>query len=263
MISLKAYCGCQGLLNIFESFCSGMAGSAKSSLEEFCDSLEEIYEKHVIEFENTDDDYKREAARVYDACTSAAWHYPTVGEGYGKGGSGRTGGHRSDTAESGKGIGQPRVAGNGYGGGERNNVCVELCNCGYRNRDTGGQGNRENPGGMNKADDLSKLSTKVDDVVDVADDLGDAAKVVDKIDDVTDTVDDVAGFGDIEGGLEPGTLSNIDARKWYLEQEAKIPNLIDDSIPLEQQVRHAFELRNQYRRQARELMSDQQLAEFL
>lgn len=115
MISLKAYCGCLGSLNIFESFCSGMAGSAKSSLEEFCDSLEEIYEKHVIEFENTDD-------------------------------------------------------------------------------------------------------------------LGDAAK---------------------------------DARKWYLEQEAKIPNLIDDSIPLEQQARQAFELRNQYRRQARELMSDQQLAEFL
>lgn len=74
------------------------------------------------------------------------------------------------------------------------------------------------------------------------DDLGDAAKVVDKIDDVTDTVDDVVVFGDIEGGLEPGTLSNVDARKWYLEQEAKIPNLIDDSIPLEQQVRHAFEL---------------------
>ena len=66
-----------------------------------------------------------------------------------------------------------------------------------------------------------------------------------------------------EGGLEPGTLSNVDARKWYLEQEAKIPDLIDDSLPLEQQARQAFELRNQYRMQARELMSDRQLAESL
>ena len=66
-----------------------------------------------------------------------------------------------------------------------------------------------------------------------------------------------------EGGIEPGTLSNIDARKWYLEQEAKIPDLIHDSLPLEQQARQAFELRNQYRTQARELMSDRQLAESL
>ena len=46
--------------------------------------------------------------------------------------------------------------------------------------------------GLDKADDLAKLSTKVDDVVDVADDLGDTMKVVDKIDDVADVVDDVA-----------------------------------------------------------------------
>ncbi len=38
---------------------------------------------------------------------------------------------------------------------------------------------------------------------------------------------------DIISGLEPGTLSNVDARKWHLEQEAKIPDLIDDSLPLE------------------------------
>ena len=69
--------------------------------------------------------------------------------------------------------------------------------------------------------------------------------------------------GESEGGLEPGTLSNVDARKWYLEQEAKIPDLIDDSLPLEQQARQAFDLRNQYRMQARELMSDRQLAESL
>lgn len=37
-----------------------------------------------------------------------------------------------------------------------------------------------------------------------------------------------------EGGSGSGTLSNVDARKWYLEQETKIPDLIDDSLPLEQ-----------------------------
>jgi len=66
-----------------------------------------------------------------------------------------------------------------------------------------------------------------------------------------------------KGSLEPGTLSNVDTRKWYLEQEAKIPDLIDHSLPLEQQARQAFDLRNQYRTQARELMSDRQLAESL
>ena len=59
------------------------------------------------------------------------------------------------------------------------------------------------------------------------------------------------------------TLSNVEARKWYLEQEAKIPDLIDESLPLEQQARQAFDLRNQYRTQTRELMSDRQLAESL
>lgn len=73
----------------------------------------------------------------------------------------------------------------------------------------------------------------------------------------------MAGWQSAEGGIKPGTLSDVDARKWYLEQEAKIPDLIDDSLPLEQQARQAFELRNQYRMQARELMSNRQLAERL
>ncbi len=69
--------------------------------------------------------------------------------------------------------------------------------------------------------------------------------------------------GKVESGIKPRTLSNVEARKWYLEQEAKIPNLIDDSLPLEQQARQAFNLRNEYRTKARELMSDRQLAESL
>lgn len=73
----------------------------------------------------------------------------------------------------------------------------------------------------------------------------------------------VTGAGTEEGGLKPGTLSDVEARQWYLEQEAKIPNMIDDSLPLEQQARQAFELRNQFRTPARELMSNRQLAESL
>ena len=51
----------------------------------------------------------------------------------------------------------------------------------------------------------------------------------------------------MERGLEYGTLSNVDVRKWYLEQQA----------------RQSFKLRNQYRTQARALMEDRQLAESL
>lgn len=67
----------------------------------------------------------------------------------------------------------------------------------------------------------------------------------------------------IGDNLKPRTLSNVEARKWYLEQEAKIPDLIDKSISLEQQAKQAFDLRNQFRTQARELMSDRELAESL
>ena len=60
-----------------------------------------------------------------------------------------------------------------------------------------------------------------------------------------------------------GTLSNVDARKWYLAQEAKIPDMIDSDASLEEQARQAFELRNQIRSQARALMADRALAEQL
>ena len=58
-------------------------------------------------------------------------------------------------------------------------------------------------------------------------------------------------------------LSDVDARKWYLAQEAKIPDLIDYSQSLEQQAYQAFSLRNQYRTTARELMADRIKAESL
>ena len=58
-------------------------------------------------------------------------------------------------------------------------------------------------------------------------------------------------------------MSNVEARKWYLEQEAKIPDMIDKSLPLEEQAKQAFNLRNQFRTQARELMADRATAESL
>ena len=60
-----------------------------------------------------------------------------------------------------------------------------------------------------------------------------------------------------------GTLSNVDARKWYLNCESKISSLIDISQSVEQQARKAFLLRNQARTQARKLMKDRELAEKL
>ena len=59
------------------------------------------------------------------------------------------------------------------------------------------------------------------------------------------------------------SLSNVEARRWYLEQEAKIPDMIDKSLTLEEQAKQAFNLRNQFRTQARELMADRATAESL
>ena len=59
------------------------------------------------------------------------------------------------------------------------------------------------------------------------------------------------------------SLSNVEARKWYLEQEAKIPSMIDSSLSLEEQAKQAFNLRNKFRIEARELMADRAIAESL
>ena len=56
---------------------------------------------------------------------------------------------------------------------------------------------------------------------------------------------------------EPGSMSDLEARKWYLEQEGKIDSLIDKNAPLEQQAQQAFELRNQIRSMARDGMANQ------
>lgn len=52
-------------------------------------------------------------------------------------------------------------------------------------------------------------------------------------------------------------LSNVEVRKWYLAHDKTIPDLINKSLPIEQQARQACELRNKFRTQARNLMADQ------
>ncbi len=53
-----------------ESFCNGTASSAKRELESLYEQLEDIYQRNIVVYENTDDRYKSEARSVYDACTS-------------------------------------------------------------------------------------------------------------------------------------------------------------------------------------------------
>lgn len=60
-----------------------------------------------------------------------------------------------------------------------------------------------------------------------------------------------------------GSLSNEQARRWYLEKEATISDSIDHNASLEDQAHQAFELRNEYRTKARELMADREAAERL
>ena len=56
-----------------------------------------------------------------------------------------------------------------------------------------------------------------------------------------------------------GKLDNLTARKWYKYHDEHINEQIDSSLPLEEKARQAFELRNKYRTQTRDLMKDQKL----
>jgi len=60
-----------------------------------------------------------------------------------------------------------------------------------------------------------------------------------------------------------GTMSSVEARQWYLAQDAQILNRIDSSASLERQAHQAFDLRNVNRTQAREFMSDRVTADRL
>ena len=56
-----------------------------------------------------------------------------------------------------------------------------------------------------------------------------------------------------------GALDNKMVREWYIYQSEWIHSQISTELPIEERARQAFELRNQYRRQARDLMADQEL----
>ncbi|NJL26592.1 MAG: hypothetical protein HC897_01300 [Thermoanaerobaculia bacterium] len=65
--------------------------------------------------------------------------------------------------------------------------------------------------------------------------------------------------GEIDG-IPLFSLSNVEARSWYHTKLVEISSKIDPTSSLRDQARHAFDLRNQARGEARLLMSDRQLA---
>lgn len=60
-----------------------------------------------------------------------------------------------------------------------------------------------------------------------------------------------------EMGKLKGKLGNMETRLWYKSHDEKIPDRIDSSLPLRDQAEQAFNMRNEHRTQARELMADQ------
>lgn len=58
-------------------------------------------------------------------------------------------------------------------------------------------------------------------------------------------------------------LGNKEVRLWYKSQDEKIPNLVDGTKSSREQAIRAFNLRNEYRTQARELMKDKKAREEL
>lgn len=64
-------------------------------------------------------------------------------------------------------------------------------------------------------------------------------------------------------GKEIVDTSNQGVREWYVANVEDIPNQIDKSLPIIEQVKQAFDLRNKYKRQARIAMSDLETVEKL
>ena len=104
--------------------------------------------------------------------------------------------------------------------------------------------------GLDKIKNVAKTGKTADNVADIAEGAAKGAE---------SAAEDAGKV--VESGKY--SLSNVEARMWYLEQEAKIPDMIDKSLPLEEQAKQAFNLRNQFRTQARELMEDRVTAESL
>ena len=64
-------------------------------------------------------------------------------------------------------------------------------------------------------------------------------------------------------GMPITNTDNQGIREWYVANVSNIPNLIDNSQPIEIQARKAYELRNQYKRDARSAMSDKETVRIL
>ncbi len=62
---------------------------------------------------------------------------------------------------------------------------------------------------------------------------------------------------------EPASMSDLEAREWYIAQEKKIPEIIDKSQPLEIQAKQAFGFRNEIRTAARDAMKNRKEADRL
>jgi len=58
----------------------------------------------------------------------------------------------------------------------------------------------------------------------------------------------------------PGSLTNAQARQWYVDQMNRIPDRVDTRLPLQQQAQQASNMRNQVRTQARAYMADRTAA---
>lgn len=56
---------------------------------------------------------------------------------------------------------------------------------------------------------------------------------------------------------------NQHIREWYYANVSDIPNQINKNLPLDEQAKQAFELRNKYKHQAREAMTDTETAKML
>lgn len=60
-----------------------------------------------------------------------------------------------------------------------------------------------------------------------------------------------------------GQFANKEVRLWYKEKNEAIPDLVDKNKTLEEQAKQACDLRNMYKKQARDMMIDQEYRKFL
>ena len=92
---------------------------------------------------------------------------------------------------------------------------------------------------------------------------GGAGSGIDAPGDTSHQITEGAGETRILNPPKPLSLSGAETRRWYLDAEAQIPDLIDRTKPLEQQAKQASALRNQVGTQAREAMTNRELANSL